>query len=214
MHLRLIVTFAILLSQSVLTHCYQCTCSCCLGSGCLTMPLPDPVEAQQCTSTSCLAACKARYYQCTAPLGQGYAVGTCSSATTGVSTPSSIIAGPYACQCKCCNTGTYQCTTSFVGWTNAYSCTEGACSISCTNNYPNSCVSNQNGRTEGTCIGTSSSTTNSPNRSVRCGCTCYGSNGIENYEVSTSYGCSGCLAACQSIRLQCHSHQYISCNNS
>lgn len=214
MYLQLIVILSILLSQNILIHCYQCSCSCCLGSGCIASRLSDPVEAAQCTDASCLAACKARYYQCTASPGYGQAIGYCSSTTTSVSTPSSLISGPYACQCKCCNSNTYQCTPSFVGWTNAYSCTEGACSISCARDYPSSCVNNHNGRTEGICIGASSSTTNSPNRSVRCECTCYGSNGVEMYEVTAANGCSSCLTACQSIRIQCHSHQYTSCSNS
>ena len=209
MYLLLQVILSISLSNLVLIHSYPCSCSCCLGSGCVATTFTDPAEAQQCTDTSCLAACKARYYQCNAPTGQGQARGYCTSTTT--TTPSSIIDGPYICQCNCCHTGTYQCTLSFVGWTNAYLCTEGACSISCAKKYPNSCVNNQYGRTEGFCTGGAPSSTNAPARKVRCGCNCIGSNGYQTYEVVSSAGCSDCLRACQSIQLQCYSYQNNYC---
>lgn len=212
MYLISIVTLFILLSNIVRIESYSCSCSCCFGQGCQATLLPNNVEAQYCTDASCLDACKARYYQCNVAHPNGQAIGKCL-ATTTTSTNSPSIGGPYTCQCNCCNTGTYTCTPTFVGYTNAYSCQVGICSIACTKQYPSVCISNQYGQTQGTCIGTTTATAVVPTGSVRCGCSCQGTSGSHNYEVITTNGCSSCLNACQSLQLQCYSYQNIYCTN-
>jgi hypothetical protein len=211
MYLRLIAILSILLLNIVRIQSYSCSCSCCLGSGCQAPQLPDLVDAEQCSDASCLTACRQRYYQCNVSPPNGQAIGKCLTTTTTTTTDSSAIGGPYTCQCNCCYTGTYQCTPYFVGFTNAYACQVGTCSISCTKKYPNICVSNQYGQTQGTCTGITTSTATIPIGSVRCGCYCYGSNGSHNYEVLSTNGCSACLTACQSIQLQCSTFQNTYC---
>ncbi len=213
MYLISIVTLSVLLLNVVQIQSYSCSCSCCFGQGCVPPQLPNLVEAQQCTDASCLEACKARYYQCNILPPNGHASGKCLTTTTSTTTNSPIIGGPYTCQCSCCNTGTYLCTPSFVGYTNAYSCQVGTCSIACAQQYPSTCVNNQFGQTQGTCLGITTSTAIIPIGSLRCGCTCYGSSGSHNYEVITTNGCSSCYTACQSIQLQCFSYQTTYCTN-
>lgn len=211
MYLQSIAILFILLLNIVRIQSYPCSCSCCLGSSCQPSQLTDTVDAPYCTDASCLAACRARYYQCNVTPPNGQAIGKCLATTTTTTTGSSITDGPYTCQCYCCNTGTYQCTPTFVGFTNAHVCLVGTCSISCTVKYPNVCVNNQYGQTQGTCMGITTSTAVIPIGSVRCGCYCSGLNGSHNYEVITTNGCSTCLSACQTIHLQCSSFQNTYC---
>jgi len=211
MYLISLVTLSILLLNIVQIQSYTCSCSCCFGQGCQAALL-NPVEAPYCTDASCLEACKARYYQCNVSPPNGQAIGKCTTTTTTTTTNSPIIGGQYLCQCNCCNTGTYLCTPSFVGNTNAYSCTIGTCSIACTHQFPNICVSNQYGQTQGNCVGLTTSTAPPPTGTVRCGCSCTGLSGPQIYEVVTTNGCSSCLSACQSIQLQCYSYQNTYCN--
>ncbi|CAF2871150.1 unnamed protein product [Rotaria sp. Silwood2] len=214
MYLISIVTFSVYLLNIGQVESYQCSCSCCFGQGCQASQLPGLVDAQQCTDASCLEACKARYYQCNVSPGNGQAIGKCLTTTTTTTTNSLVIGGPYSCQCSCCNTGSYLCTPTFVGNTNAFSCQAGACSIACTKQYPHVCVNNQFGQTQGTCVETITSTATIPSGSSRCGCACQLSTGYYHYyEVVTTNGCSSCYSACQSIQLQCYAHQTTYCTN-
>ncbi len=206
-----LVILSFLLLNTVQAQSFACSCSCCLGQGCLAASLPS-VVAQQCTDASCLEACRARYYQCTAVSPNGLAVGRCLSATT-TTTNSPMIGGPYLCQCNCCRTGSYSCAPSFIGNTNAFSCQIGACSIACSRQYPNVCVNNEFGQTQGVCVGTPSTTPTLPNGSLRCGCACTTSSGFQYYEMVTANGCSSCIIACRSIQLQCSNHQNTYCVN-
>ena len=215
MYLVSVIIFSFFLLNTARFQTYHCSCSCCLGQGCSASQLSEIVYAQHCTDASCLEACKARYYQCNVLTQYGQAFGKCLKATTPITmstTAHSIsIGGPYLCRCNCCNTGSYLCTPVFVGSTNAFSCYVSTCSIACTQQYPNVCVNNQFGQTQGTCVGMSTSTPTTPNGSLRCGCICYGPIGSHNYEVITTNGCASCFSACQSIQLQCSAHQNTYC---
>jgi len=212
MYLISILTLFIFLLNIVRIQSYPCSCSCCLGQGCQASQLLGTVDAQYCTDASCLDACKARHYECNIFPPYGQAIGKCLTATT-TTTNSPITGGPYPCQCNCCNTGTYLCTPSLVGYTNAYSCQVGACSIACTKQYPTICVNNQYGQTQGSCLGITTSTATIPGGSVRCGCFCSGSSGSHNYEMITTNGCSSCDTVCRSIQLQCSYFQNTYCTN-
>lgn len=211
MHLIFIATITLFFITTAQAQSYPCSCSCCFGRGCQPTLLAGSVQAQQCSDASCLAACKARFYQCTAPSTDGQAIGKCLTATTTTTTSSPMLGGPYSCRCNCCNTGSYQCIPTAVGLTNAYTCDVAACSIACSKQYPSVCVNNQNGQTQGTCLGTSMSTPTIPSGSVRCGCTCTGSSGMQSYEMVSSNGCSSCASLCPTIQLQCYSHQNVYC---
>jgi hypothetical protein len=213
MYLISIVTISILLLNIVQIESYTCSCSCCFGQGCQAALLPSLVDAQQCTDASCLEACKARYYQCNVSPPNGQAIGRCLTTTTSTTTRSPEIGGAYTCVCNCCNTGSYTCTPVFIGYTNAHSCQVGACSIACTKQYPSVCVNNQFGQTQGICTAVGTSTATIPSGSSRCGCSCCGSSGCHNYEVTTTNGCSSCYTACQSIQLQCYTFQTTYCNS-
>ena len=208
---RSIFTFVVLLLTLDLYQSYPCSCSCCFGRACQAVKLPNSVDAPSCTDASCLAACKARYYQCNVSPPDGQAIGRCESTTTTTTTHSSLLAGPYACRYDCCHTGSYACNPSFVGSTNAYTCNEAACSIACNRQYPSQCVNNQSGQTRGTCTGPSMSTPSIPQGSVRCGCSCCANSVCHSYEVVTGTGCSSCSSACQSVQWQCFNHQNTYC---
>jgi hypothetical protein len=115
--------------------------------------------------------------------------------------------GPYSCQCNCCNSGSVSCTTSLIGYTNAYSCSAGSCSIACTTQFPTVCISNQYGQTTGTCLGLTTSTTTStistPSLGNACSCYCCqsGPNCLPLTIVAntTALQCStlACTQACQ-----------------
>ena len=211
MHLILLATIALVFITSAQTQSYPCSCSCCFGRGCQATLMSGSVQAQQCSDASCLAACKARFYQCTASPNDGQAIGKCQTTTTPITTNSPLLGGPYSCRCNCCNTGSFQCAPTTVGMTNAYTCDVAACSIACSKQYPSVCVNNQYGQTQGTCVGTSVSTPTIPSGSVRCGCSCTGNSGTQSYEVISSTGCGSCLNACTTIQLQCYSHQNTYC---
>ena len=203
---------SIFLLNTVRTQSYDCSCTCCFGQGCKPPPL-DNVKAQQCTDTSCLDACKARYYACTAPPSNGQAIGKCLTQTT-TSSPSysPVTGGPYLCQCYCCHSGISTCTPTLIGHTTAFSCQVGACSIACTNQYPYVCVNNQYGQTQGTCQGPSTPTPITPSGSSRCGCSCQmSSSGYHAYEMLTTNGCSSCNSTCQTMQLQCYNKQNTYC---
>lgn len=212
MHLILFVALSILLLNIAQVQSYRCSCSCCFGQGCSPILLSDYVDAQHCTDTSCLAACQARYYQCNVTPPNGQAIGRCLDVTT-TTTSSTMIGGPYKCDCYCCNSGSYSCMPSFVGSTNAFSCQVSTCSIACTKQYPQVCVNNQFGQTQGNCSGTTTPTVPLPSGTSRCGCSCLASNGYQYYEVTTTNGCSSCYSACLSIQLQCSAHQTTYCLN-
>lgn len=211
MYFKTTVTFFALLLNIIYVESYQCSCSCCFGQGCQATQLPNFVDAQECTDASCLKACKDRYYQCNVTPPNGQAIGKCLTTTTTTAS-STILGGPYLCECRCCNTGTYMCTPSYVGNTNAFSCQVGSCSIACTQQYPNICVNNQFGQTQASCLGTITSTATVPVGSTRCGCSCQGTSGFHYYEVTTTSGCGACSTACQSIQLTCYNHQTTYCS--
>ena len=211
------ITFALLLLGCVQAQSYNCSCSCCFGQGCRPSLLSTYAPAAACTNDACLAACKTRFYQCNTAPPSGQAVGSCITATTTTTTTATnnplIIGGPYSCKCDCCSTGSSACTPALVGYTNAFSCQIGACSIACSRQYPSVCVNTQFGQTQGTCVGSTGSTPNIPTGSMRCGCSCCGTAGCQNYEVTTTSGCTSCLSRCQSIQLSCNSYQNTYCVN-
>ncbi|UJR37307.1 hypothetical protein I4U23_030015 [Adineta vaga] len=212
MYLTSVATFSILLFNIVNVQSFSCSCKCCIGTGCQPIDLAS-VTAEVCTSIACLAACKARYYQCTGQPSNSQAIGTCTDATTTTTTFSPVTGGPYSCQCNCCNSGSYLCTPSLVGYANAYTCQIGACSIACANQYSYICVNNYVGQTQGTCVGLVTPTPPVPTGSVRCGCSCQGANGNQYYETINAGDCSSCPSACQRMSLQCWNHQNTYCIN-
>ncbi|CAF1157240.1 unnamed protein product [Adineta steineri] len=118
----------------------------------------------------------------------------------------SSIAQQYSCQCNCCNTGSASCSPSYVGTSVAYTCASGSCSISCAQQYPSQCISNQNGQTQGQCMGpittTTTTTTVGPWLGNTCSCMCCqsGSSCTPTYVGITSASqCSltACNQACQ-----------------
>ncbi|CAF2991975.1 unnamed protein product [Rotaria socialis] len=160
----------IIILSTIIRAQYPCSCSCCVGSNCQSCII-SYAYAPSCTATSCLQVCSARYYQCAANAPYGQASGTCLSATT--ITP---LSGPYSCRCDCCNlNSSSSCAPALVGYTTAYSCSTGSCSISCNSQYPLLCVSNQNGQTQGTCQGPSMTTTSTTTTGAWLGnaCSCY-----------------------------------------
>jgi hypothetical protein len=216
MYLVLSLTLSFLLLNIAHAQYFPCSCSCCSGQGCQASPLPNYVNAQQCTDASCLEACKGRYWQCGVVPPHGQAFGRCltvttTTTTTTAATNSPMIGGPYSCRCDCCSQGSYLCTPTLAGYTTSFSCQVGSCSIACTYQYPYVCVNSQYGQTQGACVGLVASTPTIPTGSLRCGCTCYGNNGYLNYEITTTNGCSSCYSACQSLQLQCTNHQNTYC---
>jgi hypothetical protein len=191
--MRLLLVF--LLLANVRAQQSPCSCSCCNFQGCTPSPLPT-VYVPYCTSDTCTAQCRAAYPQCqvTYPYGQISAV----CGTTAVQL--------YSCRCDCCNTGSATCLPSTIGTSIAYTCQTASCSISCNDQYPSQCVSNQNGQTQGTCTGpittTSSTTTVGPWLGNTCSCSCCqtGSSCLPTYVGITSASlCSStaCTQACQ-----------------
>lgn len=209
---KLLLIVILVYCTIIAVRAYQCSCECCFGFGCSLLLLSNSIEANECTSESCLAACKGRFYQCTAPSPDyGRAIGKCLSVTT-TSTNSPLVGGPYLCECKCCQTGSYSCTPINIGYANAHSCHDGACSIACTRQYPSICVSNQYGQTQGTCVSNVIPSSTVLNGCKRCGCSCYGNTGHHTYEVITTNDCSTCSNACQSIQLGCTFHEIKYCS--
>ena len=191
MHLLLVF----LLLASVRAQQYPCSCSCCNFQSCTPSPLPT-VYVTYCTVDTCNVQCRATYPQCqvTAPYGQISA--QCGATNVQL----------YNCRCECCNTGSPTCSPLYVGNSLAYTCQPGACSISCANQYPSQCVSNQNGQTQGTCTGfvttTTTTTTVGPWLGNSCSCMCCqtGSFCSPTYVGTTSASfCSAtsCTQACQ-----------------
>ena len=178
---------------SIEAQMYPCSCSCCLGASCQVVPFPN-VYAYYCSSDSCLQACSTQYPQCRQSSPYGQASAQCLT-TTG---------GPYSCQCNCCNSGSVSCAPTLIGYTTAYSCDTASCSISCNMKYPTVCISNQNGQTQATCLGTTTavSTTTIPWQGNGCSCLCcLGANCLPLSVIgntSTSQ-CStlACTQACQ-----------------
>ncbi|UJR07348.1 hypothetical protein I4U23_011634 [Adineta vaga] len=163
-------SFLLFIFLITITHAqYPCSCSCCIGQSCQLASI-GYVYASTCTANSCRQVCANTYYQCSATTPYGQSVGQCLSATT--LTP---IAGPYNCRCDCCNTGSATCATILIGYTTAYSCAAGACSVACSSTYPLVCISNQNGQTQGTCQGltTTATTTTTIGPWLGNPCSCY-----------------------------------------
>ena len=187
-----------------------CSCSCCVGQFCVPTPLAT-LYVQSCTSDSCRAQCQLSYSQCQV----SYPSGGISAQCTTTSAPQ------YNCQCNCCNTGSTSCVPFFVGNTIAYTCQTGACSISCAQQYPNQCVSNQNGQTQGSCIGLLTTTTTTTRassigwlgNSCTCKCCQSGSNCAPNLLGTTSASqCTlvACTQACQTqFGSSCPSLSYL-----
>ncbi|CAF1023163.1 unnamed protein product [Adineta steineri] len=119
-----------------------------------------------------------------------------------------VRAQQYSCRCDCCNTGSASCSTSYVGTSIAYTCASDSCSISCALQYPSQCVTNQNGQTQGQCVGlittttTTTTITSGPWLGNTCSCMCCqsGSGCSPTYVGITSASqCSttACTQACQ-----------------
>ncbi|CAF2772781.1 unnamed protein product [Rotaria sp. Silwood2] len=163
---------------------------------------------QSCTLDTCRLQCRTSFSQCQADSPNGQISVQCLPYTNPL----------YNCQCDCCNTGSTTCTPFFVGYSTAYVCTPGSCSISCNTQYPIQCVSNHNGQTSGICTGPITTTTttttttltttvnrltDSPSIGQTCSCMCCQSG--PNCSPNTYVGnvivpqCSSstCIAACQ-----------------
>jgi hypothetical protein len=185
----------IFLLTSIAAQQDSCSCSCCMGLNCSPLTLPTLVVSY-CTLNKCLEQCRAAYSQCQ------------SSYPNGIITPQCVSTNvqQFSCRCDCCYTNSGSCLPVFVGLANAYTCQSGSCSISCAQQYPNQCQSNQNGQTQGNCIGslttTTSTTTSGSWLGNTCSCMCC-NNGTycsPLYVVITSdYQCSltSCTQACQ-----------------
>jgi hypothetical protein len=166
--MQLLILF--LLLTSIQAQQNSCSCSCCNSLFCNPTSLPTNY-IQNCTLVSCLAQCRATYTQCQGNYPSGYISVQCGS----------NIVPQFNCRCDCCNTGSTSCSPSNVGYTLAFSCQPGACSIACKEQYPYQCVADQNGLTQGTCIGfistttaaTTTTTTMGPWLGNTCSCTCY-----------------------------------------
>ncbi|CAF1000243.1 unnamed protein product [Adineta ricciae] len=163
--LILIVSFFI----NVISAQYPCSCSCCLGQNCQVASIGN-VYAPYCTADSCRSTCRSQYSLCSADYPYGLSSGQCLSAV--IATP---VNGSYSCRCDCCNTGSPTCSTLLVGYTSAYSCSSGSCSVACASTYPLICISNQYGQTIGTCLGlaTASTTTTTIGPYLGNPCSCY-----------------------------------------
>ncbi|CAF3608230.1 unnamed protein product [Rotaria sp. Silwood1] len=181
-----------------------CSCSCCIGQSCSPSILA-PLYIQSCTIETCRLQCRAVYFQCQADYPNGQIAVQCLSYVNPL----------YNCQCACCNTGSATCTPSFVGYSTAYVCQPGSCSISCATQYPSQCVSNHNGQTNGVCTGpittitttisttTVSRLTNSPSIGYTCSCMCCQSGpncspniGVGNV-IASQCSSLACTSACQ-----------------
>lgn len=125
----------------------SCQCRCCIGQNCQST-IVGITDLNNCTTDACLRHCRCTYPQCfyNYPLGQS--IGECSPPTQPT----------YRCQCNCCNTGTFSCIPTIVGYATATICDNSACSISCFSQFPGICVNDLNGRTQGICIGQLSTT--------------------------------------------------------
>ncbi|CAF1589151.1 unnamed protein product [Rotaria magnacalcarata] len=151
-----------------------------------------------CTVDTCLQQCRTFYSQCQANIPSGQAQGQCSSSVSPL----------YQCRCDCCFTGSASCIPAFIGYGSAYVCNAGACSISCTSQYPSQCISNQYGQVSGTCTGlitttTTTTTTNMIGTGYTCSCMCCssGSNCSPNinvgFTIASQCSSSSCMQACQ-----------------
>ncbi len=140
----------LLLVSYVQTQQDTCSCSCCVGQFCSPTNVGN-FSLQSCTLETCRTYCRI-YSQCQTDYPYGQVLPQCLSSLTTMS-PS------YNCRCDCCRTGSPSCTPFFVGYSTAYSCQPGSCSISCAAQYPGQCASDQYGQTVGTCIGAITTTT-------------------------------------------------------
>lgn len=185
----------------------QCSCSCCLGQACQPS-LVGSVNVQNCSAEMCIAQCRCTYPQCSA---------TSPSFGQILSQCLSTITTQFTCQCLCCNTGSPICSPIFVGYTTAYSCQIGACSIACSVQYPAQCVANQYGQTAGSCTGplttTTAITTIAPWLGYLCSC----------IYCPSGYSCSSntlvgvtSVSQCSSsdCTLACQNHYPLTCTTS
>ncbi|UJR24191.1 hypothetical protein I4U23_027157 [Adineta vaga] len=147
------------------------------------------------TSGSCVAGTVTT----NADIPYGQSTGQCLSATTV--TP---INGSFVCRCDCCNTGSATCSPVLIGYSTAFSCSSASCSVSCSSTYPLVCISNENGQTQGTCQGlTTTTTTVSSWLGYPCSCYCCQWNSYCNPTTfvgnTSSTLCSTytCSSACQ-----------------
>ena len=207
MYFHWIAVYSCVLLSTVSAISYPCSCECCLGVDCKTSTIDKIVHAEQCNDDSCLAACRRTYYGCNVSPPHGQAKGRCLTTTTTTTKRPDLIVAPYLCRCECCNTGSYLCSKSLVGYATAYACSEGACSIACARQYPSLCVNDRRGQTQGTCDGN----TAPPNGSGLCGCSCCTNNNCHLYEMVSSHGCSTCSSACQGVQMGCSALQTTYC---
>jgi hypothetical protein len=175
-----------------------CSCSCCSGPNCAPITM-GTIHMQVCTTDTCAWQCRTAFSSC--QITNAYVLATCSSTVMPM----------YNCQCDCCRTGSTSCMPTFVGYSTAYLCQIGACSISCTHQYSNQCPSDHNGQTQGTCTGliTTTTTTTTTTRSTlislnyTCSCqccqsgaTCRPQNQI-GLALTNQCSSSSCTQACQ-----------------
>ncbi|UJR32334.1 hypothetical protein I4U23_019797 [Adineta vaga] len=174
---------------------YPCSCSCCNTYMCT--PTTQPITyVSTCTSEVCAAQCRAIYPQCQGTYPNTQVIAQCGTSYIQL----------YNCRCECCSTGSATCTPSYIGTSVAYTCQPGACSISCSRQYPSQCISNENGQTQGTCTGlittTSTTTTIGPWLGNTCSCMCCQTGSYcttTNVGITSASQCSttACTQACQ-----------------
>ncbi len=194
---RMYSLIILLLISYVQTQQDTCSCSCCLGMSCSPSYVGN-IIVPGCTVDTCRVSCRDRFAQCRMDYPSGQLVPQCSSIPTTLSPL-------YNCQCDCCKTGSSTCTPFFIGYSTAYVCSVGACSISCAIQYPTLCVS-QTGQTVGSCTGPITTTTALSTTSAywfgnTCSCMCCqtGPNCIPVTIGDVAIQCSSvsCTAACQ-----------------
>ncbi|CAF0861143.1 unnamed protein product [Rotaria sordida] len=163
-----LLLYFLLLLTSVRAQQHLCLCSCCYGLSCNLISLPA-ISMQTCTLETCLARCQATYSQCQIHHPYNLISPQCNSTTAPL----------FNCRCDCCNTGSPSCSPSYIGNSLAFVCNTESCSISCATQYPNLCVSNQYGRTQGTCQGLRTTTTTTSTQTAiepwlgnACSCMC------------------------------------------
>jgi hypothetical protein len=209
--MQLLVIFLLLISIRAQPN--TCSCSCCrspvTGQSCTPTSLAS-FGLQNCLLESCLAQCRARYYECQGNSLTDYISVQCATTAT-TSTP---IAPQFNCRCDCCSTGSTSCLPSYVGNALAYLCQAGSCSISCQQRYPNQCKADQTGLTQGTCtdfITTTTTTTTTitvgPWLGNLCKCTCCSTS---SYCPSTTVGVASASSCSSSVCTQACRNQYPS----
>ncbi|CAF3078682.1 unnamed protein product [Rotaria socialis] len=174
----------------------RCTCSCCLGQYCQPT-IVGTVDVRTCSPEVCSAQCRCAYPQCAANSPYGQVFVQCSPPVYPL----------FNCECRCCRTGSFTCIPTPVGLSTSYLCEISACSVACSSQYPSQCISNENGTTQGSCLGplitTTTTTAMPPWLGSLCSCSFCQSGSICSSSlllgVTSASQCSApaCTQACQ-----------------